>query len=105
MNKDIDEHDMYYYQQSEFKNVAQCLSYLTDLNEMLIKQYNYNEEYQYQKSIASEVLVYLLSDMNRLWYRELGHDLSMAYLYKGYSLTIPPRMSILDKSSKRIQDI
>ncbi|KAH3752314.1 hypothetical protein DPMN_186930 [Dreissena polymorpha] len=96
--QDIDEHDMYYRQQSDVTNVTQCLNDINDLIENAHKAIKLlNEAYQYQKPIASEVLVYLLSDMNRLWHRELGHGIPIAYLYKGYSLTIPTSRRILDK--------
>ena len=54
------------------------------------------EAYQSQKPAASEVLVYLLSDMNRLWHPEIGHGLPIAYLYKGYSLSMGTSRRILD---------
>ena len=47
--------------------------------------------------MASEVLVYLLSDMDRTWKKELGHGLPVSYLFKGYSLTMNTARKLLDE--------
>jgi len=55
------------------------------------------EAYNLQKTIASEVFVYPMSDMDRFWDREIGHGLPITYLFKGYSLTIDTARRILEK--------
>ena len=47
------------------------------------------ESYQICRKKASEVLVWLLSDTDRLFHPEIPHSLPVAYAMKGYSLSTP----------------
>ncbi|WAQ99722.1 hypothetical protein MAR_024095, partial [Mya arenaria] len=67
-----------------------CQFLLKGLNQM-------TEAYVFQKPIASEVQVYLMSDMDRSWNREIGLGLPITYLFKGYSLTMAAARQVLEE--------
>ena len=47
------------------------------------------ESYELQRQHASQVVVYLLADLDRLWNPEEPHAVPVLYFYRGYSLSMP----------------
>lgn len=93
-----DEDSVYYHQQgNEVHHERQSVWFETVVQYLhkAIKQVS--EAYEYQKPMASEVLVYLISDMDRTWNREIGHGLPISYLFKGYSLSMGTARRILEE--------
>ena len=46
---------------------------------------------------AAEVLVWLLSDVNRTWHVEIPHSIPVCYVMKGYSLPMETMIKLCDK--------
>jgi hypothetical protein len=90
--------NMYYKQQEDPFTINTFNMSLDSLVQNMHKAIkNINEAHTYEKPMASEVLVYLLSDMSRTWHREIGHGMPITYLFKGYSLTMSTARRILDE--------
>ncbi|KAK7507914.1 hypothetical protein BaRGS_00000879 [Batillaria attramentaria] len=59
------------------------------------------EAYTLSRSLASEVLVFMLSDLDRIHRREQQHSVPVAYALKGYSLTSSVLRQLIDEVLKR----
>ncbi|XP_060589874.1 uncharacterized protein LOC132745056 [Ruditapes philippinarum] len=67
------------------------MTYLHEAKEML------REANDLQRHLASEVLVFLISDLDRIHERERQYEIPVAYALKGYSLTSATLREMIDK--------
>lgn len=94
-----------YYQAVKTSSVTGTDLQITDVVQCIVKcKKTVLEAYNFQKPVASEVLIYLLSDMDRTWKLEIGHGLPVAFLYKGYSFPMYTARGILEKVLKACDD-
>ena len=81
-------------------NVAAC-TYRETLKALLKGKQALTDSYELQRQHASQVVVYLLSDLDRLWKPEEPHAVPILYFYRGYSLS----MEIIRKITDYCKDI
>ena len=70
-------------QQQEY---AEDFSYSDLVRSLLKAQASTKDVYNLQRKFASQVIVYLLADLDRMWKSELPHAVPVMYCYRGYSL-------------------
>lgn len=94
-----------YYQTVKTSSAIDTDLQITDVVQCLVKcKKTILEAYSFQKPVASEVMIYLLSDMDRTWKQEIGHGLPVAFLYKGYSFPMTTARGISEKVPKACDD-
>ncbi|XP_053406396.1 uncharacterized protein LOC128559213 [Mercenaria mercenaria] len=59
------------------------------------------DAYEFNREIASQVVVYLIADLNRLWKKEEPHAVPVTYFYRGHSLS----MDIMRKITESCKDV
>ena len=55
------------------------------------------DSYELQRTMASQVVVYLLADLDRFWKDEKPHAIPVLYFYRGYSLNMEITRQINEK--------
>lgn len=62
---------------------------------------------QLQREMASQVIVVLLSDLDRMWKPEEPHAVPAMYFFRGYSLSMETMRKLIDdcKAEFKMQDV
>ena len=76
------------------KNVKGCVTPTTDkhftysdlIKCLMLAKNTVKDSYNLKRTFASQVVVYLLADLDRMWKSELPHAVPVMYYYCGYSL-------------------
>ena len=68
-----------------------------DLTSSLLKaRTSVKDAYNLKRTFASQVVVHLLSDLDRMWKSELPHAVTVMYYYRGYSLPMDTARTLLE---------
>ena len=74
------------------QRVAQCLDFSLSTDNIVemfeLARDVLEKTYQMMRTKASQVVVFLLADMDRTWSAETGHTVAIGYFLRGYSLTV-----------------
>ncbi|XP_045178040.2 uncharacterized protein LOC123538138 [Mercenaria mercenaria] len=69
------------------RNISSC-TYDELQRHLLLGQEVIKDAYEVQRVMASQVVVYLLADLDRFWKNEQPHAIPVLYFYRGYSLSM-----------------
>ena len=98
---------------SPFKDKAESnyhteeFTYDVVLRHLVLGEEIISEAYDIQRQMASQVVVYLISDLDRFWKEELPHAVPAMFFYRGYSMSMETTRQITEacKSACRSEDL
>ena len=92
-----------YFVQKETPRSVSKMTYDDVLKHLLLGKDILNETYELQRPVASQVIVYLLADLDRLWKMEEPHAVPVSFFFRGYSLSMEVMRRITKECKQRCQ--
>ena len=97
-----DEKSPYFVQKENTRSVTK-MTYDDLLKHLLLGKDILLETYELQRPVASQVVVYLLADLDRLWKIEEPHAVPVSFFFRGYSLSMEVMRRITKECKQRCQ--
>jgi hypothetical protein len=93
-----------YETQSEPKSPDESFTYDDLQRALLLGKDVIGESYELQRLMGTQVVVYLLADLDRYWKEEQPHAIPVLYFYRGYSLSMETTRKINEKCKAACRD-